>query len=188
MKLIGLIGKAGVGKDTAADFLSLDHQYSKYAFAEPLYAMVNALITPHPGAWQDRKWKESPIPWIGKSPRQLLQTLGTEWGREMIHPDLWTNAAGRRLRAVMDFGMATGMVVSDVRFHNEADWILENGGVLVEITRPNVQGVQPHISENAEWTTYPRFVVANNSSIAAFRKELNLLTESINRHREGQPA
>ena len=59
-------------------------------FAAPLKAMFAALgIAPAPRD-DPRVWRETPHPLLcGRTPRQALQTLGTEWGRDCIGDDVW---------------------------------------------------------------------------------------------------
>jgi len=126
MRLIGLTGPAGSGKDTVADLLCSQHGFVQIAFADPLRDGIKAMFP-----WitdthlTDRALKEAPLAELGKSPRQILQTLGTEWGRDLIHPEIWLIAATHRLaklRASSPCLHIAGVVVSDVRFENEADW------------------------------------------------------------------
>ena len=78
--LIGITGPAFSGKDTIANHLCLTHGYfTCEAFADPLRDGLSALFGLFPHHF-DAKHKETVIEWIGKSPRELLQTLGTQWG------------------------------------------------------------------------------------------------------------
>ena len=136
MILIGLCGAAGCGKGSAAYRLVNAHGFREMAFADPLYAAV-AAITGKTADWlKDRVHKERPIPWCGgKSPRELLQLLGTEFGREMIHTDIWVMRAMRSVQKAREEGLA-GVVITDVRFDNEAAAIREEGGFIIEVVRP----------------------------------------------------
>lgn len=51
------------------------------------------------------------------SPRRILQLLGDEWGRQMIHPDIWTLAARPKLDGLTLSGQ--NIVVTDARFEND---------------------------------------------------------------------
>lgn len=150
--LIGLVGKAGAGKDTAAFHLYYEHDFHREAWAGPVYAMVDALlmqagVTPR---WEDREWKEACNDDLqGFSPRRLLQSVGTEWGREHA-PGLWHRIMETKWNNID--GRLPGFVISDTRFADEADWILERGGHLVEILRPSAAPVAAHASEQTEWT------------------------------------
>lgn len=96
--------------------------------------------------WDDREWKERVLPGICKSPRQLAQTIGTEWGRNLVNPDLWLLLARNEMYAAQRMG-AGGIVFSDCRFENEARLILEMGGRVVHLSRPGIAAVSSHVSE-----------------------------------------
>jgi hypothetical protein len=143
--LIGLTGRAGAGKDTLADHLVSSFGYVKYSLASPLKNGLNATFGFTPEQWTDRAWKEEVIPWIGRSPRQLAQTLGTDWGRELVAGDIWLRCAGNFIDTLPKG--CPGVVIADVRFNNEALFIKHRGGVVCQITRPDVEAVSAHISE-----------------------------------------
>ncbi len=136
MQLIGLTGRAGSGKDTVADFLCETHGFVQLALADPLRYGLQAMLGLTAEQLHRRDLKETPIDWIGKSPRELMQTLGTEWGRELIHPDLWLRRAEQRIaqiKASPPILHIAGIVVSDIRFENEANWLREQGGTVWHI-------------------------------------------------------
>ncbi|EQD46701.1 phage-related protein, partial [mine drainage metagenome] len=77
--LIGLGGHAGAGKSTASGMLQ-KLGCTEETFAEPIKQMVHAMV----GTWTGPR--ETPIPWLhGVSLRELCQSLGSEWGREIMH-------------------------------------------------------------------------------------------------------
>lgn len=91
------VSTAGVGKDVFSDFLVSEAGFRKMAFAEPMkYGMQHLFGLSEAETW-GRDGKESPMPDWGFSPRQLARTFGTEFGREMIHKDLWLEVMRRRL-------------------------------------------------------------------------------------------
>jgi hypothetical protein len=130
--LIGLIGKKGSGKDTAAEALeTLGFQNVKFAGA--LKAMLRTLLAYQGvdevtiGRMIDGDLKEVPTEYLaGKTPRFAMQTLGTEWGRNLIGPDFWLDAAMKKA--------TTGdTVITDCRFPNEVDAVNANGGTVIRI-------------------------------------------------------
>lgn len=172
--LIGLIGKAGVGKDTAARHLYREHGLYHYAFAAPLRGMVAGLLGE--AHWSDREWKERPVDWIGKSPRELLQTLGTEWGRNLVHPHLWVLKAEQVWNRIDRTSKHyNGMVISDVRFPNEADWIHSQGGVLIEILRPDAAPVAAHASEQQDLRSFSRLTINNSGTIGELQHAIDTI-------------
>lgn len=162
-RVIGIAGPARAGKDTAADMLiEMGVSDYRYSFADPIRAMIKAgfgvdLTDPY---WQDKK--ELPAAELGgQSPRSVMQTLGTEWGRERVLPDLWLQPAMRRLQQESH----RAMVVADVRFENEATWVRTNG-VLLHISNNRAPRVRAHASEAGIVRRAGDFELANNASKA----------------------
>lgn len=140
--LIGIAGRARSGKDTVANFIIAAIGGYRYSFADPIRAMLAPLgVDMNDPYWQARK--EDVIPALGVSPRRMMQTLGTEWGRNLISPDLWLVLAHQRL-----LRNGPGMVISDVRFENEAAWIRKHGGRIIHVIRPEAKAVEAHASED----------------------------------------
>lgn len=164
-RLIGITGKAGSGKDTLADFLS---PWSvKYSFARPLKLALNAMFGWTMEQWDDREWKETVLPWLGKSPRQLAQTMGTEWGRELVHPEVWTLLA----RRAFEFHLKRSeqaFVIPDCRFDNEARLIQELGGVVIQVVRPGIGEVSAHKSELGISRQFISVDIINDASIPQY--------------------
>jgi hypothetical protein len=163
-KVIAFAGAAGSGKDTAADYLVKYYGYARCAFAEPLKAALNAMFGWTMEQWNDREWKESVIPDIGKSPRQMAQTLGTEWGRELVNRDLWLKLAYRKLEQAHNSGVA-GIVFTDCRFPNEAQFVIECGGSVLHISRPALRAVSSHVSEQTLPSNLVTDAVLNDGGI-----------------------
>ena len=143
MKLIGLTGPAGAGKDLVASMIPGAH---RIAFADPLYAGLAAMLDIPEGLLRARSTKEAPLVDFGRSPRELLQTLGTEWGRKLVTPDIWLRVAFWRWEKALAAGHSV-IVVPDVRFQNEARLIHDQGGEVWLVHRPDVAPVADHQSE-----------------------------------------
>lgn len=138
--VVGLAGKARSGKDTLAAAIIAARGGYRYGFADPIKQMTDVFV-PRGGDHE----KEVVIPELGKSRRQLWQTLGTEWGRDLINPNIWLTIAGWRLQKD-----GPGMVIADLRFENEADWVRSKRGLVIHVQRPNaaaVHGSTTHASE-----------------------------------------
>lgn len=140
IKLIGITGAAGHGKDTIADCLTSANGYHNFSFASPIKQACIAIF-----GWGREhlhgNLKEVIDPAYGISPREAMQTLGTDWGRCMIHPEIWIKAGTREIQQY------NRVVVSDVRFDNEAEAIKSLGGTIIEVYRPGKEAVNPHASE-----------------------------------------
>ena len=163
-RIIGLTGRAGAGKDTAAGIFSKHHKHVIVAFADPLYYGLSVMLNIPLDRLKDRDGKETPITGLGISPRQLLQTLGTEWGRELVHPDIWTLILVNKIKTLTDNGLS--VVVTDIRFANEADTLREMGGEILHVQRDDVTPVREHLSENREVWQVADMTLDNNGTIA----------------------
>ena len=157
MRLIGLTGDAGAGKDTAA-FGLIRQGYRKIAFADAIKEAVNMMTGWNMSQWSDREWKETPDERLGVSPRHMAQTLGTEWGRNMIHPDIWVNASMVKVEG-------RDAVFTDVRFDNEARIIRDAGGFIIKIFRPDNPFAigKDHASEAGVDPRYIDYEIINGS-------------------------
>ena len=86
---------------------------------------------------------------IKLTPRKLLQLLGTEAGREIIHPNIWVNAlfADYSDGSIEDLGNKLKLnhlskwIITDVRFPNEAKAIKDRGGLIIRVNRDSGQAL-----------------------------------------------
>lgn len=154
--IIGIHGKARSGKDTIADRLVDVHGFTKLSFAAPIKRMISTLGI-DVDSIQD---KEAPIEWLGASYRQLAQTLGTEWGRYLIHPEMWVLLVKREIEKAPE----NNYVLSDVRFENEAAWIRSVGSLWV-VQRPDLPMVRQHVSEQGLYITNKDRLFINDRTI-----------------------
>lgn len=158
-RLIGLYSPAPQsGKSTIANYLR-SRNYAKVSFAAPLKRLVMELLTELGFTSEAARHfvyeeKEALLPGINTTARHMLQTLGTEYGRDCIHPNLWVMCAERRILDCVEQGM--NVAVDDVRFPNEANLIRELGGELWYVHRPDAKLTTTHTSEGG-LDNYPLF-------------------------------
>jgi hypothetical protein len=162
--LVGLVAPQGAGKDTFAGYLS-DQGFAWAAFAQPIRNMLCELFCTNLAGLEDLKRSEIAIPGLGpRTYRYIAQTLGTEWGRKMVHPDIWVNWLEEHI-----YDPDEDLVISDVRMQNEAAWIKSKGGILVSIERPGSTWKHDHASEfghliRTDYTIY------NDDSLAVLQE------------------
>lgn len=131
--LIGLVGRKGSGKDTAAELL-IDQGYQNVKFAGALKEMIRTLLA-YQGVDEstiermiEGDLKEVPTDYLGgHTPRFAMQTLGTEWGRDLIGKNFWVGTAMRRADGKPS-------VVTDVRFPNEVEAVETAGGTNIGVS------------------------------------------------------
>ena len=102
-RVIGLVGYQRVGKTTSAKALQRVYDYHWTRFAGPLRDMLRCLGLDD--YWLDGEGKGRPCPNLGgKTPVQAMQSLGTEWGRNMISPNLWSEVWKERAATILALG------------------------------------------------------------------------------------
>lgn len=176
--IIGLQGYAGSGKSTVATYLAERHGFARRHIKQPIADMTRVLIRAAMPRLSDRDidacidgiYKRTPIPNLGhKTPTDLQQFMGTEFGRNFIHPDIWLDIwsawAGGHERVVQE----------SVRFANEAD----RCDVIWEIRRPGYEALNGHVSEALPCDA-PDAIIENNGDLGKLYADIEwLLTGKI---------
>lgn len=140
IRALGLSGFAQSGKTTAALYIKSRFGFRRKHIAEPLRAMLAVLLKANgyndvditdilEGSRKDG-WI---IPELGVTSRHLQITLGTEWGRSHISPNVWSNTWVRSTQP------GEKVMNDSVRFPNEEDAIRDMGGITILIDRPGTR-------------------------------------------------
>lgn len=170
-RIVGLTGYAGSGKDAAADGL-VAQGWTKVSFTDPMWDMLFALnpfvdlsrrkrwyswllnrlaggrfLAPARvardffcGGDRDRLKRES------QEVRRLLQVIGTDIGRSMINVNLWHQLTRDRIKK-----LKTNVVIPNIRYWNDAQFVRNRGGLVIRITRPGVGPLNDHPSEQQDF-------------------------------------
>jgi hypothetical protein len=151
---IGVIGRARTGKDTAGKWLVDNRGYERVAFADPLRECALALdpivgtddddlaapgerLSEAVGFWGWERAKDR-IPEV----RRTLQRIGQ--GVRAIDEDFWLRTALKKVTAANEGG--SPVVITDVRYPNEAESLKRAGFHLLYVERPGV----PHLDHESE--------------------------------------
>lgn len=172
--LIGIYGRARHGKDTVGNMLSSMSGIPTYGFADPIKDGLAAMLDMPRSHIEKSKDLENQA--LGRTYRFMLQTLGTEWGRDIVNEDIWLLLAAEQLKK------RGSLIVTDVRFPNEARWIKDQGGSILEVYRPNTDtAVEAHASES--YTLEPDIRIVNDGGIPQLYKQVSELYDTSIRPR-----
>ena len=180
-KVIGITGKARSGKDTVAqDIFDLCTRTGKAwvevrPIALPIKLMMETLLEPFSSSYDDLddmlygKSKEYTLAPFGKSPRQMMQTLGTDWGRDMVSKSIWLDLANKEIRCLRKRSLEATIpylyVIPDVRFANE----LEICDTIINVTRPSdtelAGATATHASETSNFGAAYDYQLRNTGSL-----------------------
>ena len=150
--IYGIAGEKFSGKDTIADaiiarFARHGTKAKKVPFAEPLKQAVCAMFGWERKQLEDHIFKETPEPITGKTPRYIMQAMGTEFARELLHDDVWIRLAAAEVQRCVDADIVP--ILTDVRFTNESDFVRSVNGKLIHVINPEtVTRTDAHASEN----------------------------------------
>lgn len=159
--IIGLCGAKQSGKDTVGAYLVKKHGFEKRAFAYTLKKSFAALFGIPVGVLEELKndpsvrleftrhrLKGFNVPESSLTIRELLQRYGTEAHRDVFGEDFWLD---QTLPPGKYFSQ--NIVITDVRFNNEAERVRLMGGFVVNLIRPlsakdvhaSEEGIEPNI-------------------------------------------
>lgn len=188
LKLVGVAGRMGSGKDTIGDFLvSRPGGWRKMAFAGPIKDVCRS--------WFDFTWsqvngtleeknaldKRYPRPdGTFLTPREAMQFIGTEIGRK-LYPNVWVDLALRRAKDAIDVEESR-VVFTDCRFVNEAKAIRDAGGQVWRVRRASADRPQAtHASEQmidtSEFGNLVTHSVFNDGSLSDLYDQVRGLVE-----------
>lgn len=173
--IIGFAGAIGSGKDTAA--LIAQHAYPSMGFKRVSFAdaLKQAYSVMTGFYWHNTKeFKESICPVFKIARREVLQQMGTNALRNNFDKDIWINIVKHRYPE-------GNLVIPDVRFENEAKWVRDNGGVVIQIERTD-DAKTIHSHHESERGVKGDFVVKNDfgaNGYENFKNEIEGILETV---------
>ena len=180
-KLIGITGLKRSGKDTCGSFLIDNYDYIRYSFAGALKKACSEIFMFDYEQTEGSKKETFDDRW-NINPRKVFQRFGTEIFRdslekffpEMKHlkKNFWIYRFKIWYQEQVKQNPNVKIVVTDVRFQNEADIIKELGGVIIKVTRKNLKNNDSHASEINILNINADYDIKNDSSIEDYYKNL----------------
>lgn len=192
--IIGINSYSTGGKDTVAKIiqeLQPEKSWEVKKFAGKLKTIASLLTGIDVSLFEDQEFKEKlmPLDWVEQwmegttkyyklmKVRDFLQKLGTEAIRDVLHNDTWANAL------MVDYKIESNWVVTDTRFHNEAQAIRDFGGVVVRINRDGVKPVNAHPSEVALDNFEFDYILENNGSLEDLKRSVTFMLKKFDESR-----
>lgn len=177
MSIIGLAGKARSGKDTLAGYLK-GFLKNKHGRVFELFAFADVLKTRCQmdfGLTDDQLWgdsKEIPDERYKKpnsdgfwSPREIMQSVGSFY--RTINFNFWIKQLNDQLINKKD------VIITDIRYVNEADFVRKLNGVLIKIVRDidnNIHGKDHESEVNLNNYKFFDLIIENKGSLENLRK------------------
>lgn len=188
--LLGLSGRKQSGKSTLAKYLWQKHDFHEMSWAEPLKEIIGRQLLglTREQVYGSSKDKETVDAFWGKSPRHLLQVIGTDCFRKQVDPDFWVKICLRNIDELHrnQFARAAtrpekSVVFSDCRFPNELKAIESRGGVNIRVVREDWGVVDNHESETA-LDDYPftEIITAKSGDVESLKLQLDLILSRYN--------
>jgi dephospho-CoA kinase len=170
--IIGLSGYARSGKDEVAKILVEDYGYERVAFADKIREF---LYETNPQIGGNRlQHLVLTYGWdVAKSQpevRHLLQSVGVA-ARKLFGDNFWINQAlNPHIYEHPIVGINKNIVVTDIRFTNEAETIKSLGGQIWRIKRNGVEAINNHVSEHEMDGYSVDMILKNEGTLEDLRK------------------
>ena len=164
--IIGIVGKAGSGKDAVGKWFSSEMGFCRFAFADAIKKIATQYFL-----WDGLKDERG---------RKLLQDIG-DVGLS-YNRDVWIEALDEHIRwSMRDDTRIHNVVVTDVRLVSEADYVKINNGYLIRIEgRGGLEGeVATHPTETEMDSITADFTVTNDGSLGDLYEQLKRIHVDI---------
>lgn len=136
--IVGISGKRGSGKDTAADYLVKRYRFEKFSFASTLKGMLSRDFQV-PLEWMHDPARKEQL--LENVPGWTLRKLMIHYGRfyREVDPLFWVKktfeAISEREKCNVTTGVPLRVVVPDLRYINELKYIESQGGKCIRLWR-----------------------------------------------------
>jgi adenylate kinase family enzyme len=168
LKLIGISGKKGSGKDTLGNYLVKKYGYKQYAYADSLKNVCRELFSFDEEQLNGTK-KEVIDEYWKVTPRHTFQFMGDilRDNAETIFPGigdtLLVEVMRKKILSEWERCPEKKIIITDVRFQNELNLIKELGGTIIKIER-NIESTDKHKSETTVDLLKADYIFTNNST------------------------
>lgn len=190
--IIGIIGPKGSGKSTLANIIKEQYKYEILSFASTVKDISSIIFgydrellegsTIESRIWRetvDKNWSQI----LNKdiTPRITLQIIGTEFGRNILGQNIWVEVLKNKIFNQDLNQNYKNVIISDIRYENEAQFIRNNKGILIRVSKSNSESQSEiHSSEIELYDINEDYIIENNGTVEQLeQKIINLLNKVI---------
>lgn len=200
--VIGIVGVERAGKDTVADYLIKNYNFKKHSMADPIRDISKIMFS-----WSQNQLlgpeKDIVDPNTNIKPREFFKWFGTDICQFAIYsqfPDLAQAIPPRTIwakimsRFIEDNKLTANIIIPDIRFVHEADELIKAGGILVRLSRAELENPGqcdkydlPVLMHDSKYM--PAYTIHNNTDITDLYNNIDLvLTKIKNKYQIQEPA
>lgn len=161
------------GKSEVANTLIRERGFHLVKFADGLKAVAGMVLSSlglsSEGIhyYLEGEGKAEVIPQLGITGRVLMQRTGSDYGRDLLHPQVWVRGVYARLKHHAAQGH--DVVIDDLRFPNELSMVLQAGGTPLKVFRPGAVKYNSHQSEGL-LDNHPMPTLVNSGTLEQLRE------------------
>jgi len=182
--IIGLLGKKGSGKDTVGNYISKNYNGQCESFAKPLKDICKILFLFNDEQLYGNLKEELDNYWK-ITPRHAFQYIGTELIRNKIKElipnigdNFWIKNMEKRLNdndndIDNDNDNKKLIIITDVRFQNEVDFIKSKNGIVIKINRDNIINDEHSSEKNIDYIKNYDYIIDNNDTFESLYLQID---------------
>lgn len=180
IRLFGITGKKFSGKSTLASMICMEDGAIEKAFANSLKEICSILYSVSINHFHDPLLKEKKLEGFNKSPREMMQKVGTIFRDEKDdnEDNMWIRRMRMEITNMMSEGKRKVIVISDVRYPDEARMVRDFGGIIIRIIGNHTPGdlyEDKHSSETMMEAIAVDKIVHNDGSKSDLKKKVQYL-------------
>jgi hypothetical protein len=172
MSIIAISGYAKSGKSQVAQYIQELQPHKNWkikGYSQKLKEIAGLMTSIPADIFESQQGKQLQLPGWGMTVREFLQKLGTEAIRDNLHKDAWV------MSLFSDYRNYDNWIITDCRFHNEADMVKNLGGTIVRVNRTGVHPLNFHPSETSmdDWDF--DHIIENNGTLEDLKESSRIL-------------
>lgn len=165
--LIGIHAKPRAGKDSVCNYLLKTKSLIRFGPSVQVKKTTAAMFNIPEEYLYDDDMKDTIDPYWGISYREMAQKVGKESSRDIFGEDFWIRHVEKYLHHDLPI-TKSGIILADIRYKNEVEWVKQKGGKVIFITRKNKPAAanETHPAEIGLPEELADFIIRNDGTLA----------------------